>query len=415
MRMRTASKLLLSSALAAQAHAIWLDEKIMTLSLNAAKLSDLSYIAHEEPDGSLYGMTLDDAHYYVSEDSPDTAIVTKVDGYCYGVFRGTESTNLDDWKQNIDPRTDEVCNDDGGCCDARQGFVRAYEAPFKDQFEADLVECAASCDDPDECVVLTGHSQGGAIANLAAIINVDLNPYVITFGQPAAVHEPCPYINSEKYYHYINSVMDGDELEHDVVPFGPGLGSSFFGYMIIVSPQSDAVANYGLNAYPDISDFHLNIEPFKAHSMDGGEEGFGYIQRIEALMSHDEYPIPAGGWHQGDACSDDGECISGFCNENLCSGLLDSCESCDDNEDCISGNCYLGSCTRIDQQVDNGCSCFFSSDCDSGRCDSLECMSRLPNGSSCNEDSDCISDSCGWWSGCYGDDGARASLMYNFY
>eukprot|EP00957_Ditylum_brightwellii_P210860 15365494-Ditylum_brightwellii.AAC.1 len=235
--MHATSKLLLSSALSAQAHAIWLDEKVMTLSLKAAKLSDVSFSTHKEPNRSLYRITLDDTHYYVSQDSSDMAIITKVDN--------------------------KVCNNDKGCCNARQGFFCAYEAPFNDQFEADLVECAASCNDPDECVTLIGHSQGGAIANLAAIISVDLNPYVITFGQLAAVHEPCLYINSEKYYCYINSVMDGNELEHDVVPFSLGWD------------PSGAVANYGLIVYPNISNFHLNIEPFQTHSMDGGEESFG--------------------------------------------------------------------------------------------------------------------------------------------
>jgi pimeloyl-ACP methyl ester carboxylesterase len=44
--------------------------------------------------------------------------------------------------------------------------------------EASLRECAKDCLNPDECVVLTGHSQGGAIAAVAALYFSDLNPYV---------------------------------------------------------------------------------------------------------------------------------------------------------------------------------------------------------------------------------------------
>eukprot|EP00957_Ditylum_brightwellii_P150927 11492226-Ditylum_brightwellii.AAC.1 len=293
----------------------------MALSLNAAKLSTLSYFANEEPDGSRYGITLDNAHYYANGDLSDMAVVSKIDGYCYAAYRGLEIANLADWAQQLDPHIDKVCNDNEDCCDARRGIVRAYEASFKDQLEADLRDCVVSCE--DNCTtVLTGHSQGGAIANIAAFTNAELNPYVITFGQPAAVYKSCPDIISERHYRYINSVLDGNELEHDIVPFSPNGGSSFFGYMIIISPQTDAVASYGLDAHPNIYDFHLNIEPWQAHIMDSGDEGYGYIQRIEALISHatshNGYPINADGWKVGAACSDDGECISGFCVENKC-------------------------------------------------------------------------------------------------
>eukprot|EP00957_Ditylum_brightwellii_P143772 10954734-Ditylum_brightwellii.AAC.1 len=135
------------------------------------------------------------------------AIVTRVDGYCYAAFRGLEIANLADWAQQLDPHTDKVCNDNEDCCYARQGIVRAYEASFKDQLEADLEACVASCKHPeDDCTIMTGHSQGGAIANIAAFTNVKLNPYVITFGQPASVYEPCPDIISERYYRYIRLV-----------------------------------------------------------------------------------------------------------------------------------------------------------------------------------------------------------------
>eukprot|EP00565_Helicotheca_tamesis_P002604 CAMPEP_0185726202 /NCGR_PEP_ID=MMETSP1171-20130828/2255_1 /TAXON_ID=374046 /ORGANISM="Helicotheca tamensis, Strain CCMP826" /LENGTH=408 /DNA_ID=CAMNT_0028394511 /DNA_START=73 /DNA_END=1299 /DNA_ORIENTATION=+ len=397
---RIALTYFLSYALVVKAEIV-LDQNIMQLSLNAAKLSKLSYQANTHPDGSQYGLTMENAHYYNSAISPDMAIVAKVGGYCYASFRGTEKTNLDDWLQNVNPHSDKICNDDGDCCDAREGFVDAYNAPFRDQLEADLASCVSSCNDMNECVVLTGHSQGGAIANVAAVVFSQYSPYVITFGQPGAVHEPCPDIISEKYYRYINTIIDGNKLEHDLVPFAPMMDSSFFGYPIILSPQSDAVASYGLDTDLDILDFHINFDPFRAHSMDGGD--YGYIQRIEAVMSHNQYPINSNGWALGEVCSDDGECISGRCDDNICKNLLGSCEACDEDSDCVSGSCYLSKCTRMDLLVDNGCDCVFDNDCASGRCEGYfdwECEAKLGNGHSCSEDSDCVSNNCQFsWSG----------------
>eukprot|EP00565_Helicotheca_tamesis_P002242 CAMPEP_0185738276 /NCGR_PEP_ID=MMETSP1171-20130828/32447_1 /TAXON_ID=374046 /ORGANISM="Helicotheca tamensis, Strain CCMP826" /LENGTH=397 /DNA_ID=CAMNT_0028409443 /DNA_START=207 /DNA_END=1401 /DNA_ORIENTATION=+ len=312
----------------------------MTLSHNAAILSSLSYDADEQPDGSTHGIVLEDAHYYVSENSPDKAIVANVDGYCYFAFAGSEA-DVSDWMQNFDPRTEPVYDDDGNSCDAREGFVRAYNAPFKEEAEGALRGCAATCDNPEECVVLTGHSQGGSIANLAAIRFHDLSPYVITFGQAGSVHEPCPQINSEKYYRYINSILDGDELEHDPVPFAPMVGSSFQGYMIIVSPMSDAVASYGLDADVDMTNFHINVFPFQAHRLDEGD--YGYLQRMDAIMSHNHYPVPSDGWKIGEPCSDEGECISGRCDNNVCENAMGTCEPCDEDSDFFQENAVRAS------------------------------------------------------------------------
>mmetsp|Transcript_4543 Transcript_4543/g.6055 ORF Transcript_4543/g.6055 Transcript_4543/m.6055 type:complete len:124 (-) Transcript_4543:183-554(-) len=67
------------------------------------------------------------------------------------------------------------------------------------------------------------------------------------------------YYNSERHYCYVNSVVDGNNLEHAVKPFDPLFGSRFFGYMIIISPQSDAVATYGLDAHQTCQIFILAL------------------------------------------------------------------------------------------------------------------------------------------------------------
>ena len=62
----------------------------------------------------------------------------------------------------------------------RSGFYEGYWTNYKDTFEVSIRECASTCSNPDECMMLTGHSQGGEIAAVAALLLAYLNPYVIT-------------------------------------------------------------------------------------------------------------------------------------------------------------------------------------------------------------------------------------------
>jgi predicted lipase len=93
--------------------------------------------------------------------------------------------------------------------------------------EAALRDCAASCKLRDECVVMTGHSQGGAIAAVAALYMPDLNPYVITFGQPPTIDAPCDLITSSRWYRYVNTKAAevlSIGIVYDPVPFAPNMG-----------------------------------------------------------------------------------------------------------------------------------------------------------------------------------------------
>jgi len=379
-----------------------LTKSIMEMSYTAAVLSDLAYknCSTEKHD---FCPEVGPGHEFVfykdyDDDEDDSAIVVEtVDGICYGIFRGTQGTA--DWLQNVDPRTSEVCDNKGNCCESRKGFVDGYNTPYKDEFENDLRNCAAKCPNKDKCVVLGGHSQGGAVATVASVRLRDLDPFVFTFGQPPAVLAPCDSIDAKKSYRYINSVMDEDELEHDPVPFSPSLGAGDFGYMIVVSYENYAVASYGLdtNALSMVSQFKLNVKPFLAHTIRDGI--LGYVERINAIIDFNHYPVETNGWAVGDFCNNGEECESGRCADGICSEVVGSCESCSQDFDCKSGSCVSGACTRLDGLVDNNCPCDWSSECLEGRCEGTfggKCHAKLPGGKSCNEDSDCISEECSW-------------------
>lgn len=167
-----------------------LDYDVLDLSLRVMKLaaelnlSDDPYV----PGGIVY------------IDEPDAAIFLQEDKYCFAIFRGT-TPNVADWLQNLDPFNAEVCSTTGQCCRTRRGFQRAYELPdFKDSLEDNIRQCKNNC--PECEVVFGGHSQGGAIATVAAIAMDDLDPTIIACGQPGTIVGDCSAINVDKYYRF---------------------------------------------------------------------------------------------------------------------------------------------------------------------------------------------------------------------
>jgi pimeloyl-ACP methyl ester carboxylesterase len=416
-----------------------LNEKIMKLSKIAADLSVLAYA--EDPPNEAYDT------FGFFDDEPDQALVAKKLGYCFAAFRGTTLT-ADDWRQNFKLGNEDVCKGKTGdeqCCSTRTGYFQAYNTAYKDDMEAAIRACAKDCLNPDECVVLTGHSQGGAVAAVAALYLSDLNPYVITFGQPPTVDQPCPLITSERYYRYVNSKdsvagrVHG--ISYDPVPFTPGLGTDSFGHMILLSSDTSGVAYIGLDAQEFFGPLDLKAE---AHSMGGvADTPPGYLDRIKAIMhahSKDQpYPVRTSGYVAGTLCSEGKECEStkcekdttfaysrcvgveckedkdcgtGRCDSGLCLPKLGSCMACNEDTDCAGNHCLQFRCSGENGLMDDNCNCNFGSDCTSGRCEGLAppvCEAQLGIGSQCNEDSDCRSEYCSWGFRC---DNKLADGMY---
>lgn len=412
-----------------------LSEKILNLTRTSAHLSAMAY--DHEPDTSGFK----DVQIFIEE--PDQALVASTDGYCFAAFRGTTLT-YSDWMQNLQVGNEDICHGRGPgkhCCSTRSGFYDAYKTSYKKQLVAALRKCAKQCKNRDECVVITGHSQGGAIAAVAGIELADLNPYVITFGQPPTVDAPCSLVTSERWYRYVNT-KDSQTLTfgivYDPVPFAPGLGADNFGHMILLSGDASGVAYVGLDA----QDFFgpLNVNGFQAHSMIAPEDSDhpGYLDRVDAIMDHyaehGQYPVRDNGYLPNSLCTEDIECESGVCDRELryswkrCVGIecktdtdctdtgrcdsgicvpkLGSCQPCDENADCESGICtWRFVCTNMEGLLDNECECNINSDCQSGRCEGWSppiCEARLAEGAYCNEDSDCLSNDCSWRFRCRG-------------
>lgn len=347
-----------------------------------------------------------------SNGEPDQALVAKLGDTCWGAFRGTENQDslgnvVADWLQNIDGAKTEICSASGGirrCCSARRGFVEAYHASFQSDFESALRSCAATCTNPEDCVRLTGSSQGGAIAAVAAVFFADLNPTVITFGQPPALSGSCTLVQSSKWYRFINTDTDPGLLGLTIDPVtclkGMAEWVQHYGHAITMGNSDTSIAYGGLNAQCDTPIYRWDLVDTKfvdAHSMyQRGDRCPGYRDRIEAFLNKDQFPLALNGFAQGEYCTKDNECETNRCkNTNYLTPLSKQCTGlqggpCNTSSDCTTFACAKSKCsTGL-----TGADCDGNGDCRSSRCDGGKCLAKLGSRSTCNEYSDCLSNKC---------------------
>jgi hypothetical protein len=301
----TSIYLSLSLGFAVGTYALEFSEGPVNLSVRAAELSQAAYYDNI----TIAGMT----RY---EDEPDVALTVQEGDVCFGVFRGT-TTSLADWMQNINLLTSEVCPSNvtrlGGCCLARAGFVEAYfQTSYFLDFEADMRLCKEQC--PGCEVVLTGHSQGGAIAAIAAVSLNDLNPMVITIGEPASIVGECDSIDQSRYFRFINTIVveiDGiDGLGYDIIPFLYPPGTDQVGQVLLLGDDDKNVVYYLDQEWLDIQVAELNVT---AHMTSG------YVDHLKALQASGSFPIGGNGWAKGFVCNQPSECII-ECVNHVCTG-----------------------------------------------------------------------------------------------
>lgn len=404
-----------------------LSKNIMQLSLESAKLSKGAYLPN--PDITSYNGVKYDIKNFIEE--PDQALITEDSGYCFVAFRGTTGT-ITDWHQNLKIGNKHVCGvSSSDCCEARRGFYDAYFEPsYVSAFEKEVGNCVKRCKNKDECLVLTGHSQGGAVAAVAGVRFAEYNPYVITFGEPPSLEPGCQSVSDKRWYRYVNTIEDNNDvsISYDPIPFAPGLGTIVFGHFIVLGADIKHVAYLGFDSTQELSPILTGVQ---AHSMSGTSEHPGYIERIQTLIDDaTSYPISTQGFAAPNYCTVDEECElnkcvqeveAGFsqcmgknctknedcdtdrCDAGICLPKFGSCMICDEDSDCMSGKCLAQRCTNLQGKVDDQCSCEWNSDCESGRCEGtfdFICEAQLPLGATCNEHNDCLSGNCNWWFHC---------------
>lgn len=176
------------------------------------------------------------------------------------VFRGTESGNLIDWKNNLDASTDEL--------GYHSGWSKAWLYAALDI--TDALESWEESKGTKKTLVCCGHSRGGALAKLAQANLHDrlesVEILVITFGAPPI----CKELNWRLRGQCANFVTQGDLVPYMLRPLGYSDDTS----LLLKSGQPT---------------FFWMRNPLRAHSMDN------YIEALEndsydnyLLINHDK-------------------------------------------------------------------------------------------------------------------------------
>jgi hypothetical protein len=228
-------------------------------------------------------------------------MAARVDNTCLVAFRGTARdylapTWLDDIETNFAQDQVELLD----TCTVTQGIYDAYFTDYWSDLEDDLKNCLNGC--PECALLITGHSQGGAIANAAGVLfeSYGYSPYVMTFGQPNVLGGACR-VNGWKWFRFIHAIPGIFRLTYDIVPMLRGSGF-YYGHEIVVSSDDDSGVDYvGINQ-------HVNKSPWNvpAHFSDG------YLATLTALRDSGS-SIRTSGFRSGAKCSVDAECSSGTC------------------------------------------------------------------------------------------------------
>eukprot|EP00568_Trieres_chinensis_P018377 CAMPEP_0183327220 /NCGR_PEP_ID=MMETSP0160_2-20130417/83651_1 /TAXON_ID=2839 ORGANISM="Odontella Sinensis, Strain Grunow 1884" /NCGR_SAMPLE_ID=MMETSP0160_2 /ASSEMBLY_ACC=CAM_ASM_000250 /LENGTH=557 /DNA_ID=CAMNT_0025495345 /DNA_START=1493 /DNA_END=3166 /DNA_ORIENTATION=- len=392
-----------------------LTEEFMAVAKEAASLSVKIYNQDEETQDELTEWS------WTSRNGLDKAIVAKRNGICYGVFRGSTGEKFvsEDWQQNYKLFSKDAVNNLGDSCSVRTGYWEGYHTDYSFYFEQRLRRCASTCVEKDPCVILAGHSQGGAIAQVASVVLSDLNPLTITYGQPPSVWPECSLLNPNRMYRFVNSFIKDGSISHnelvDPVPFLGEIanGATHYGHLFVLSElESHPVWYYGTGVGSgELFQKGMDVSG-EAHS------SAGYENKITSLANSENFPVPyqfvdkffgSECDYDADNCGDFGDCILGSCSAGsvghtcltkadceapiFCSTFV--CQECDvlhPDSTCPSGSfCNAGSSPSCVSKYDAGEFCMTDVNCKSGKCVTGLCFDGSL-GSRCDDNSDCNSD-----------------------
>jgi len=297
-----------------------------------------------------------DAIHYVDE--IDSVLAARYeDDYCILSFRGTTAnirdalSNLDvdhieysSTQDSYDNNTTSITNP---TCYLHEGYHNAYtDFVYKNQLEEYLEICTVEC--PTCEVILTGHSKGGSVAEIAALfmkeeifggdnITESPPPHVITFGAPQSMGAGCLRSFSEeercRWYHYIMATgnLIGSAIVYDSVPinyaniFVNGRYSKP-GHSIIVSSR-DTTSSYYTGSD---GNYTINFKTLPTDFTGGAHRKQLYMDVLNELS--DNYaggstPLQTNGFSLGSLCDRDQD----LCGDGLeCKRVdyLDRKETC---------------------------------------------------------------------------------------
>lgn len=235
----------------------------------------------------------------VFENALDKAVLQYESGVCYVSFKGSGSLDSIQSAPSLFPR--QVCGA-AGCCNINRNTAGAYFTSYVDELEVEVEECHSRC--ADGCpLVLTGYSQGGSIATIAAIALSQYNPILITYAQHPVAWRGCDVLdNMETYLRFTGICEVGGQPMYDSIPF---FGNPFLtrhaGTKIMLGRGGAAtVAQNGDRFFFPIGQQCHTFEPFN----------YAISNLLEAG--------PLDGYTDGATCSQNIECQSKVCSSRRC-------------------------------------------------------------------------------------------------
>jgi len=253
------------------------------------------------------------------ESGIDAVYLARVgDDYCAAAFRGTTSFQPGDWFTNLDIGPVELEGDLFVGCDVHRGYYEAYaDFEYREEVEDFLQSCRAEC--PECETVLTGHSQGGGIAEIAALFlkstnNISsstsshnkslqviptietndgndpnfenttdnrISPYVVTFAAPPSLGAGCLDVFSEderrRWFRYLMATEGamGTKLVYDPIPL-------LYAQLLSSPPDDDDVGFFDIFAGFDFDASTTSLD--KTYARNGGLAFIGH----EILLSTED-------------------------------------------------------------------------------------------------------------------------------
>jgi len=261
-------------------------------------------------------------------------------GRCFVTFQ-PYLNNIQDVYANYAPGESNVCLTNAtspfDCCKVRTGMYNAYYASYYDKFMSKLHECMDRCSNPDECLVLTGKSQGAMVAYIAAIALKEYNPITVLYGPQPTVWEGCTAMDTTRVYRMLNTgyckpLGFKDMFLYDFVWLVKSRGEIQYGHMVMLSDDPTGVAYIGLDKQDWPIPWIWQALGMSTHILKNTENQFwwasacrvdGYVDRWEKLLAtYDARATPEGanglpirstGYAAGNRCTRDFECASGRC------------------------------------------------------------------------------------------------------
>lgn len=227
------------------------------------------------------------------------------EGVCYAAWKGANIATPLNVLQSWSVLPANVCGSEG-CCLVGRGMHEAYYADYVEEFEDAVDDCYNNC--PGGCkVVLTGHSQGAAIAPVAAVALQRYDPILMTYGQHLTLWGPqrCEVLENMETYLRFTTICDtsgtGSPVYDSISIQGYPWLNHHTGTMIMIGPDGAATVarNRGMIFMPV-------AEP--CHNVDNWYKP--YIRDLS--------PGPFDGFSSGAMCSRDIECQSQSCSNQRC-------------------------------------------------------------------------------------------------